>query len=447
MKMPSVFFVCALAAVVAAGACSKKESNPNAPTTCSPTAGAASTSTFGAEGGNATVSVTAGTGCAWTAASNASFITISQGSAGTGNGTVQFTVAANTGAERTGNITVAGTTIAVVQRAATPTTPVTLSAPVAQSPIQGATVDSARPALVVTNSTATGNAGTVTYRFEVSDQSSFPNEPARTFAVDGVAQGSGTTSGVIPRDLGPSVLWYWHARATNGTVTSAYSATETFRTASTCSFTVSPTSVSAASGGSTTTVTITTADPACAWTATSNASFLTITSAASGTGNGSVTFTAAANTGGTRTGTLTIAGQTVTVTQSGGSGIVAQFRLVDAANQAGATTECQIRSLTSGATTCRLESTSFPLGTTSLVNFAWTVQYTYGTIKNLSQDNSSPTFSFTDTCGGVGSTSDGAQQPLTVTLTVTDSAGNTATVTSGQGGQPALFLRLFTCGI
>ena len=56
----------------------------------------------------------------------------------------------------------------------------------------------------------------------------------------------------------------------------------------------------------------------CAWTAvsnTTNPTWLTITSGASGSGNGSVTFTVAANTGAQRMGTLTIAGQTFTVTQ------------------------------------------------------------------------------------------------------------------------------------
>ena len=54
----------------------------------------------------------------------------------------------------------------------------------------------------------------------------------------------------------------------------------------------------------------------CAWTASSNASWLSITSGASGSGNGSVGFSVAANTGGARSGTLTVAGQTFTVNQA-----------------------------------------------------------------------------------------------------------------------------------
>ena len=55
----------------------------------------------------------------------------------------------------------------------------------------------------------------------------------------------------------------------------------------------------------------------CAWTATSNAPWITVTTGASGSGNGTVTYSVAANTGTTsRTGTLTVAGQTFTVTQA-----------------------------------------------------------------------------------------------------------------------------------
>jgi hypothetical protein len=54
----------------------------------------------------------------------------------------------------------------------------------------------------------------------------------------------------------------------------------------------------------------------CSWSAVSNVSWIAITSGASGTGNGTVRYLVAANVGGARTGTLTIAGQTLTVTQA-----------------------------------------------------------------------------------------------------------------------------------
>ncbi len=69
-----------------------------------------------------TISVTAGTGCAWTAVSNNAWITITGGASGAGPGTVTYGVAANTGTARTGTIIVAGQTLAVNQGAAPPPT-------------------------------------------------------------------------------------------------------------------------------------------------------------------------------------------------------------------------------------------------------------------------------------------------------------------------------------
>jgi hypothetical protein len=56
----------------------------------------------------------------------------------------------------------------------------------------------------------------------------------------------------------------------------------------------------------------------CTWAATSNATWITIASGASGNGNGAVTVTIAANSGAARAGTLTVAGQTVTINQATG---------------------------------------------------------------------------------------------------------------------------------
>ena len=91
----------------------------------------------------------------------------------------------------------------------------------------------------------------------------------------------------------------------------------TFSFSAACSFTASPTSqtVAAAGGGASVSVT---ASSGCAWTATSSSSWITVTGGSSGSGAGTVAYTVAANTATTsRSGTLTVAGQTVTVTQSG----------------------------------------------------------------------------------------------------------------------------------
>jgi hypothetical protein len=49
--------------------------------------------------------------------SNASWISVTSGSSGTGNGTVSFTVAANTtGSDRNGTLTIAGRTFTLTEK-------------------------------------------------------------------------------------------------------------------------------------------------------------------------------------------------------------------------------------------------------------------------------------------------------------------------------------------
>ncbi|MGB9178573.1 MAG: Calx-beta domain-containing protein, partial [Pyrinomonadaceae bacterium] len=75
-----------------------------------------SSNTFDGSGGTGSLSVTAASTCNWTAVSNDSWLTVTTGASGTGNGTVNYSVAANleTGS-RTGTLTVAGQTFAVTQ--------------------------------------------------------------------------------------------------------------------------------------------------------------------------------------------------------------------------------------------------------------------------------------------------------------------------------------------
>ncbi|HYO84289.1 MAG TPA: SBBP repeat-containing protein, partial [Bryobacteraceae bacterium] len=65
-------------------------------------------------GGSYTINVSTGAGCAWTA-SGASWVTISSGTAGTGNGSVTIAVAANSGPSRSVAINVAGQVVTVTQ--------------------------------------------------------------------------------------------------------------------------------------------------------------------------------------------------------------------------------------------------------------------------------------------------------------------------------------------
>lgn len=93
-----------------------------------------------------------------------------------------------------------------------------------------------------------------------------------------------------------------------------------------CSYSISPTSVAVGAAAATGSVTVT-ADAGCSWTATSNASWITITSGASGSGSGAVGYSVAANVGtSSRTGTLSVAGTTFTVSQAAASTASTGFR-------------------------------------------------------------------------------------------------------------------------
>jgi hypothetical protein len=71
---------------------------------------------FDAAGGAGNAVVTAGTGCGWTAVPNQSWITVTAGSPGSGNGTVDYSVDANgSSSARTGTMTIAGQTFTVTQ--------------------------------------------------------------------------------------------------------------------------------------------------------------------------------------------------------------------------------------------------------------------------------------------------------------------------------------------
>jgi len=118
--------------------------------------------------------------------------------------------------------------------------------------------------------------------------------------------GNGTVEYLVAANAGTS---------RTGTMTIA-GWTFTVNQAGACTASISPTSASLPTAGGTGQVTVT-ATAGCSWTAASNDTWLVVTGGASGTGNGTVDYSAAANSGGPRTGTITIAWQTFTVTQAG----------------------------------------------------------------------------------------------------------------------------------
>jgi len=124
--------------------------------------------------------------------------------------------------------------------------------------------------------------------------------------------GSGTVSYSIDANGGSS--------SRTGTVTAAgRTFTITQSGATSCNYTISPTSRSFDENGGTGNVSVSTT-AGCSWTAVSNNAWIHVTSGSSGTGSGTVGYRVDANSGGARTGTMTIAGHTFTVSQAGGGG-------------------------------------------------------------------------------------------------------------------------------
>jgi hypothetical protein len=74
-------------------------------------------------GGSGASSVTSPAGCGWTAASGAAWVTITSGATGSGNGVVNYAVAANTGPARTAALAIGGQTATVSQSENLPAAP------------------------------------------------------------------------------------------------------------------------------------------------------------------------------------------------------------------------------------------------------------------------------------------------------------------------------------
>jgi len=71
---------------------------------------------LGSAAGTGSVSVTAASGCNWTAVTKNPWITVISGGSGRGNGSVNYSVSANNGVKpRTGGMTIAEQTFAVTQ--------------------------------------------------------------------------------------------------------------------------------------------------------------------------------------------------------------------------------------------------------------------------------------------------------------------------------------------
>ena len=345
---------------------------------CSTTVSATSQS-FAAAGGAGSISVTAPAGCAWSASSSASWLPIGSGTSGTGAGQVTFSATANTTtSSRVATLTVAGSPITVTQAAASCTYAVS---PASQAvPSAGGTGTIAVLSSTGCAWTALSGAPWIT----VTTSASGSGDGAVAFKA---AANTSTTSRTASLTIGGQPF----------TVTQA---------GTSCTYVVSPLTQSMPASGGSSSVGVT-AGTGCAWSVSSSAAWLTPGVGSGGTGAGSVAFTATSNTtSASRTGTLTVAGQSVTVTQGG-------------------TSSCNI-TLNPTTRSINAKATDGTIGVTAAAGCSWTATSSVGWITVTSAVVSKGTIAYS-----VDANSSGADRTGTITV-----GGVTFTLTQRSGSTP-----------
>ncbi|MBF0329138.1 MAG: BACON domain-containing protein [Nitrospirae bacterium] len=308
--------------------------------------------------------------CVWDAFSSDSWLSVSFGDKGMGNGVVYYGVAENAGsAARVGTIKIAGYTFPVTQEGVQCNFVLSKSAhnfgvSGGEGDVMVSTIDPKCPRDVVSNADwikiTSGDSGTGsgTIGFSVPANTGAPRKS--TFTVSGrpftVSQGSDCAYAISPLsksfslsggsgeievktsmstckwDAASEVEWITASGSDTGggrlqfsvlansgpprtgTITVA-GQQFTVTQGSDCGYEVSPTSQAVGLGGGTGTINIKTSAESCIRTALSNADWINVTSGSEEKGSGAITFSVAANSGPPRTGTISVADQLFTVTQ------------------------------------------------------------------------------------------------------------------------------------
>jgi Putative binding domain, N-terminal/Viral BACON domain len=247
-----------------------------------------------AAGDSGNVTVTTGANCAWTAASNSGWISVTSNPITVGPGTATLTIAQNPDAtQRIGSMTIAGQTYTVTQ-AAQPGCTYTIS-PLTKSAVAAGETTTA--AVTATPGCAWTAVSPVEW-IAITDGASGTGNGTVTMAI-------ATNSGTTQRSAAVTIAGRTFTITQVGT--------------GACAFTLGPTATSSPAAGEMTSATVTTGNT-CVWSAASGAPWILVSAGSSGgTGSGTVTMTIAANSGAQRIAAVTIAGQSFTVTQAPGS--------------------------------------------------------------------------------------------------------------------------------
>jgi hypothetical protein len=301
-----VFYRVVLALGVALVAACSNQQSPTGPSSTPPpapggqtaacsfsVAGAGTEREVDAAGAAFTLDVTASRAdCTWTATSAAPFISTNPAGA-TGTASIDVLVARNSEAARTGEVTVAGYSLTVRQRAA-------------QAPSMCGAIVSPTAVRVSADGGTTQIAVTNVAKFcawTASTDAPFLRLTSRL-----PQEGDGSVTVAVERNDGRERVGSMVVAGTLVTVTQAAS--------SVCVTDVRLTPSTVPATGGTISMDVT-AEPGCTWQVSSSESFVSVTAGGSGTGNGSATLAVSANTAGTeRRADVSAGGRRATITQA-----------------------------------------------------------------------------------------------------------------------------------
>jgi hypothetical protein len=250
-------------------------------------------------GGDRTVIVTASSDqCSWTASSSVSWIEIVSGHEGRGTGTVTFHVHGAGELPRSGVVMVGGHAVHV-----------TVIAPSSACDVVVEPTTFAMP--------ASGGPGILAVRAgEGCGWSAVSSAPWIAITAGHSGSGPGEVQfAVAPADA-VSRTGAIRIGTAEVAIAQAAQAAPPAPPAS-CSLAASPTSVTLPAAGGSGSIQVT-SGAECMWTALSNVPWIVLAGTTGGVGSGQTGYSVTANTGPARVGTMTVAGQTITVTQAGG---------------------------------------------------------------------------------------------------------------------------------
>ncbi len=282
-----------------AGCTESSPSGPQPPVQCA-YAVTPTEADINAPGGSVAIQVSTSAACAWTASSGVSWMAVTAGQTGTGNGTVAVTVQENTGeTPRTGTLTIGGTTV-TIRQAGTP----------------------APCAYMVTVSTddfsAAGGQGTVQVATTASCAWQAVSQAAWISFTGGT---TGTGSGQVTFTVAPNPETVGRTGAM--TVAGHTVAIDQDGDTAACEYRVEPVTLFTCMSWSQDLVSQISTQAGCPWTAASTAGWMTVVEGESGSGPGTIRLRGDANYDARRSAILQVrwptvtAGQNVVVDQAG----------------------------------------------------------------------------------------------------------------------------------